>query len=249
MMAGTFHVGFCTLALGLLLTGTTSHGDFDPANSLHDRWDRLLKKHVTAEGRVSYRSFLSDTAELNRYLHQLRASPPNASWTRAEQTAFWINAYNAFTVSLILRHYPCSSIRDLYGGKPWDEPFVAMGKARYTLNQIEHDVLRNKLFDPRLHFALNCAAASCPPLRREAYVAHRLYTQLDDAARRFINDYRFNQISPHQARLSMIFQWYEKDFPEGIRGYVNRYAQTRILPDATLEFLPYDWSLNDENTR
>ncbi len=249
MMMRSLHVGFGAVAMGWMLTGTSSHGSLGPASHLHDRWDRLLKKHITTEGKVSYRGFLSDTAELNRYLYQLRVSPPNASWTRAEQTAFWINAYNAFTISLILRHYPCSSIRDLHGGKPWDVPFVVIGTERYTLNQIEHDVLRKTLFDPRLHFALNCAAASCPPLRQEAYSAHRLDVQLDDAARYFINNHRFNQITPHHARLSMIFLWYEKDFPSGIRAYVNRYAHIRLLPDATLEFLPYDWSLNDENMR
>ncbi len=220
----------------------------------HDQWDALLKKHVTPEGLVHYRDFLRDSAQLNAYLRLLEsAHPSDKGWTRAEQMAYWINAYNAYTIQLILRHYPVSSIKDIKSGiafvnSVWDIKFIRIQGYAYDLNNIEHNILRPVFCDARIHAAINCASRSCPALRSEAYIAERLDEQLDDAMRRFVNDTLRNQIRTDGARLSRIFSWFSGDFERdagSVRAYVNRYARTPLSSDAPIDYLDYDWALNE----
>jgi len=220
----------------------------------HERWDALLKKYVGADGLVNYRDFLRDSAELNAYLHSLESAHPNdKSWTRAEQMAYWINAYNAYTVQLVLRHYPVRSIKDIRRGiafvnSVWDLKFIRIQGYTYDLNNIEHNILRAVFRDARIHAAINCASYSCPPLRNEAYTSERLNTQLDEAMRRFINDPLRNRVHAQGAQLSRIFRWFSGDFERdagSLRAYINRYAHTPLSPKAPIEYLPYDWSLNE----
>ncbi|MCS6929637.1 MAG: DUF547 domain-containing protein [Saprospiraceae bacterium] len=220
----------------------------------HERWDALLKKHVDSNGLVRYQELLRDSAELNAYLRLLEGAHPNdKTWTRAEQMAYWINAYNAFTIQLILRHYPVKSIKDIKQGiafvnSVWDIKFIRIQGYTYDLNNIEHNILRPIFKDARIHAAINCASFSCPRLRNEAYVADRLDAQLDDAMRRFINDPLRNRISAEKAELSKIFSWFSRDFERdagSIRAYLNRYAQTPIGPQTPISYLEYDWSLNE----
>lgn len=217
-----------------------------PAN-LHKPWDELLKKYVSAAGTVNYQSFKNDRAKLEAYLKSLTTNPPAESWKRADQMAYWINAYNAVTVKAVLDHYPLKSIKDIDGGKVWEKPAITIGGKSYSLNNIEHDMLRKKFSDPRIHFAVNCASASCPKLINEAFTAEKLEAQLNAVAKGFINDASRNKISSNNLQLSAIFDWYKGDFTTKgtLIDFLNQYSATRISSGASISFLPYDWSLNE----
>jgi len=219
----------------------------------HEIWDGLLKKHVAPDGFVDYKGMIQDRAELNRYLHLLESSHPQRSWSRAEQMAYWINAYNAFTVKLIVDHYPVTSIKDIKKGIPfvntvWDIKFINIQSEVYDLNAIEHGILRKNFPDGRIHAAVNCASYSCPVLRAEAFTADRLESQLDDSMRRFVNDPLRNRVKADQAELSAIFNWFGGDFKKdegSVRAFVNKYADTPMSDNAKISHLDYDWSLNE----
>ncbi|MFM9968471.1 MAG: DUF547 domain-containing protein [Burkholderiales bacterium] len=197
------------------------------------------------------------------------------AWTKPRQMAFLLNAYNAYTVEKILTRYPnLKSIRD-FGtvfGNPWKDKFFRLFGRDAWLDHLEHDLLRAKgVYDePRIHFAANCASLGCPMLREEAYVGERLEAQLEEQTRRFLSDRSRNRFNPKTSRLevSRIFDWYKEDWTSGYRGisvdvapivsreqYFARYAA--LLADApadrniifqgkaALEFLDYDWALND----
>jgi hypothetical protein len=210
----------------------------------HQLWDELLRQYVGANGKVNYQGLLKQNTKLQRYLDLLAANPPRETWPRDERMAYWINAYNAFTVKLILDNYPLKSIMDLRGGKVWDHKWITLGNETYSLNHIEHDILRPKYKDARIHFALNCAARSCPPLLNRAYQADNLDRLLEQQTKVFINDKKFNQISPKTAQVSKIFEWYAEDFGDLV-AYLNRYSTTKIEAGAKLSFNEYVWALNE----
>ena len=168
--------------------------------------------------------------------------------------AYWINAYNAFTVKLIVDHYPVQSIKDIKNGIPfvntvWDIKFIEIEEAVYDLNNIEHGILRPKFQDPRIHFAVNCASVSCPKLWNRAYTAKGLGEQLDRAARDFLRDERRNVIAEDRVQLSKIFSWYGMDFKKkgkSLIEYLNQYSPVQIQPDAEVDYLEYNWNLNEE---
>ena len=173
----------------------------------HDIWNKLLQKHVNAQGKVNYKGLIEDSTDFNKYLTLLKSNHPNEkNWTKNERLAYWINAYNAFTIKLILDHYPVKSIKDIKNGIPfvntvWDIKFIHIESATYDLNNIEHSIIRPRFGDPRVHMAVNCASTSCPNLRNEAYVAERLDEQLDAAATAFVNDKTKNILDPKNLLL------------------------------------------------
>jgi hypothetical protein len=219
----------------------------------HGEWDALVKKHVSKNGMVDYQGFLKDKKQLQVYLDKLSANRPTSKWSKNEKMAFWINAYNAFTVKLIVDHYPVKSIKDIKKGIPfvnsvWDIAFIPMGKEKIDLNYIEHTILRKEFKDPRIHAAINCASFSCPLLRNEAYTAVRLDEQLNDAMRRFVNDSQRNQLDKSNIKISKIFSWFAGDFKlngSSVVDYLNKYAKKRVQPNAKIDFLEYQWELND----
>src|SRR5690606_17363544 len=173
--------------------------------------DKLLGRYVSAEGRVDYPGLQQDSARLRKAIALMTATAPAPSWSRADQMAFWINAYNAYTLLTIVEHYPVASIMDIDNGQTWEIAHAVVGGRNYTLNEIEHAVLLSKFRDPRIHFALNCAAVSCPPLMNKAYRGASLEATLEDRTRAFIRS-SHNQLTPFKARLSEIFKWYKSDF-------------------------------------
>ena len=218
----------------------------------HQLWDTLLQDHVTEAGWVDYEGLRKDTVRLNRYLDLLRRHHPNdRHWRREEQLAYWINAYNAFTVQLILQHYPVESIKDIKRGIPfvnsvWDLKFIRIEERTYDLNNIEHGILRARFEEPRIHFAVNCASVSCPALRNRAYTAEELDAQLDRAARAFLRDPLRNRIRPPgRAELSRIFSWYRGDFRPDLITYLNSFLETPLAEHAEIRFMDYDWRLNE----
>ncbi len=228
-------------------------GTFSQKAPSHQQWDKLLKKYVNGSGLVNYKGLQKDKAELDSYLKTLSNNAPQSSWSQDEQKAYWINAYNAFTVSLILQHYPVKSIKDIAGkiykiNTPWDIKFIDIGSKKYDLNNIEHSILRKQFNDPRIHFAIVCASMSCPRLRNEAYTAAQLNAQLEDAGRDFLNDKSRNRISADKAELSKYFSWYKGDFTKNgsLVDFVNKYSQTKMNADTKIGSLNYNWSLNEQ---
>lgn len=211
----------------------------------HGLWDALLQQHVRSDGRVSYAGLKVDMADLQAYLDQLAERPIQPNWSRGEKMAYWINAYNAFTVKLILDNYPLKSITALDGGKPWDVKRIQLGGKTYSLNGIENDILRPQYKDARIHFAVNCAAKSCPQLHNRAYTASNLESLLDKSARAFINNAKFNTLAADKVEVSKIFDWYAADFGASLPAYLSQYAKTEISPTAQVSFKEYDWALNE----
>jgi hypothetical protein len=211
----------------------------------HSKWDELLKKYVDpAEHKVSYAYLKNDRKQLDDYLAELKKYPVRENWSGKEKMAYWINAYNAFTIALVLEFYPVQSIMDIYEGKAWDQKWINLGDNAYSLNQIENEILRPVYKDPRIHFALNCAAKSCPPLLNGAFTAENLDLLLDRQTKKFINDRDFNQIAAKQALVSRIFEWYADDFGNLVE-YLNHYSDFEILNTAEIKFTEYNWSLNE----
>ncbi|MCG8576475.1 MAG: DUF547 domain-containing protein [Flavobacteriales bacterium] len=219
----------------------------------HGIWDELTKKYVTEEGKVNYKGFQKEEARLDEYLKVLSANHPDKSWNRNQRLAYWINAYNAFTVKLIVKNYPIKSIKELGGGiykvnTPWDIKFIKIGDKTYDLNNIEHGIIRKEFKEPRIHFAINCAAVSCPKLRNEAYFPDRLDAQLDDQAIFFINNSPKNNITSEEAQLSKIFSWFRGDFKKkypSIMAFINKYSTVKIEKKTKISYLEYDWNLNE----
>ena len=254
------------------MTTPVSTFAFDHA---HAAWGALLKGHVQVaqdghSSRVDYRGLANERKKLTAYLLELSAVAPGEyrGWTRAQQLAFLINAYNAYTVELVLTRYPeLKSIKDLGSlfSSPWKKKFFTLLGSGRSLDDIEHGLIRapGAFDEPRIHFALNCASIGCPMLRDEAFTADRVDAQLEDGVRRFLGDRSRNRHEPSSGRLALspIFDWYKADFEKGHRGirstrqFVAPYAD--LLADsaadraavrtaqAALRYLDYDWNLND----
>ena len=234
-------------------------------------WNALLKKHVRwlpdgKQSQVNYKGFAADRAALKEVLAVLSAVPRATfdGWNKPQQMAFLINAYNAFTVELILTKYPeLKSIKDLGSlfQSPWKKKFFTLLGEERHLDWIEHEQLRPIYKEPRVHAAVNCASIGCPALRDEAFVAPRLEAQLEDGMRRFLGDHTRNRVTNGKLEVSEIFKWFSDDFEKGHQGFKRvedvfaRYAEQ--LSDTPAEqadlrarklpvgFLDYDWSLND----
>ena len=260
------------LAAALPLARSVRAQAFDPS---HAAWTALLKKHVVVlqggrASQVRYAGFAADRDALKAYLAQLSAVSPATfdGWPAAQRMAFLINAYNAFTVELILTRYPrLESIKDLGSllSSPWKPKIVPLLGTMLSLDNIEHDMLRKRgsYDDPRVHFAVNCASIGCPALREEAFTADRLEAQLEEQAARFMSDRSRNRwnAAAGRAEVSKIFDWFGEDFRLGHKGigslsaFLARHADR--LADAPAEreriraggfgisFLDYDWKLND----
>lgn len=215
-------------------------------------WAELLKNNVN-NGAVDYAGFQRDEAALDRYLEELAAQDPK-QLSRDARYAFYINAYNAWTVKLILGAYPgIKSIKELGGlfKTPWEKPIVRIGSQTFTLDEIEHKMLRPQFKDPRIHFVVNCASKSCPPLRSEPYAAGKLDAQLDDATRSFLNNPANYRLEGANFYVSLLFKWYREDFNNDVIGFYLNYASEDLKaeieaagPALSVKYLDYDWGLN-----
>ncbi len=253
-MKYAINISIAFFLLAILNSCKVSDYKSDAQPVSHKIWDELLQSYVDDEGLVNYKGFIKDSLRFNEYINILNSAHPNKkNWSREEQLSYWINAYNAYTVQLIIRNYPVSSIKDIKDGVPfvntvWDIKFINIENANYDLNNIEHGIIRPKFKEPRIHFAINCASASCAPLRNEAYTAEKLETQLEDAAKKFINNPSRNEISEDKAMLSKYFTWFKGDFTEelSVIAYINQYADVKINEDAAIDYLEYNWQLNEQ---
>ena len=211
-------------------------------------FDSFLQKNVDKTGRVDYKSLKNNETLLDNYLAYIQNNEPTKDWSSNKKKAFWINTYNAYTIKIILNNYPLKSIRDIKidGKTAWKIPFVKVGQKRYTLDQIEHEILRKKFNDPRIHVGINCASISCPRLLNFAFTEDNIASVLDNLMKEFINDTTRNKISKNNVALSEIFNWFSKDFIKNgtIISYLNTYAAIKISEKASIKYLTYNWSLN-----
>lgn len=250
----------------IILAGTTFifAQDSYAFDKTHNTFDKLLKENVTinqGESRVDYRKIKANPKLLQSYLAQLQTLTKDeyTKFTEAEKIAFLINAYNAYTLDLIVRNYPVKSIKDLGGllSSPWKKKFFKLFRQDMSLDGIEHGMLRKDFNEPRIHFAVNCASKGCPPMANEAFGGDRLHEQLEKSALLFIQNPKQNRYDPKSDTLyaSSIFKWYGSDFDKtygSYQAYVapritqNKTEQEKILKRKVKEvFNDYDWMLNE----
>lgn len=263
----TWRVKQLILVIGLLISWSAYASEFD-----HSAWNSLLNKHVVmidqgTASQVDYDGFAKDRTQLEQYLKSLKSVSHTSfdSWSKQEQLAFLINAYNAWTIELILTEYPnLESIKDLgsWLSSPWSKEFVPLLGETRSLDDIEHRMIREEgvYNEPRIHFAVNCASIGCPALLSNAFTGAQLKQQLDEATQRFLKDRSRNQLKGDTLYVSKIFDWYGEDFEKGWGGYQSLvqffagHSEALGLNDADvkrlkagdidIEFLDYDWKLN-----
>ena len=239
----------------------------------HHLWDMLLQKHVQVimsgnSTLVDYAGIASEEDILQQYLQQMSSITVTEfdNWPKNEQLAFLINAYNAWTVALILTQYPdLSSIKDLgsFFQTPWKKNFIPLLGKKRSLDDIEHNLIRGsgRYNEPRIHFAVNCASIGCPALGTEAYRGDHLEEQLEEATKKFLQDHQRNRFEDNMLKISSLFKWYKKDFAQGWRGaktlhqFLALYHTSLQIPanqltqlkngDIDILYLKYDWHLND----
>ncbi|OUR94527.1 hypothetical protein A9Q87_02520 [Flavobacteriales bacterium 34_180_T64] len=210
----------------------------------HSTWDALLKTYVSEQGNVNYKELKAERSKITNYITELSNNIPKDSWSTNDKMAYWINAYNAMTVDLILRNYPLKSIKDIE--KPWEQRLWKLHNKWYNLDEIEHQILR-KMNDPRIHFGIVCASVSCPKLQNEAFIASKLDDQLTHATRTFLADTNENSLSENSLKLSKIFKWFAKDFKQNgtLIEFLNTYTDITISEQAKKNYKDYNWNLND----
>ena len=250
--------GPCALVLGwVVIAAWTAGAEFDQTHAI---FTGVLTQYVK-DARVDYAALKAHPQDLNHYLDQAAAVTKDEfkKWSEPQQIAFLSNSYNAYTLRLIVDHYPLKSIKDIgsiFSG-PWDQPVVKLFGEATTLNAVEHKMLRKDYSEPRIHFALVCAAKGCPPLRSEAYVADRLNEQLDDQAKQFLATPNKNRVEAGEqvVYLSPIFKWYGGDFEKksgsvlaALKPYwPEKAAAVLSKGDFKIRYTDYDWSLNEQS--
>ena len=221
---------------------------FLEANTQTNLFDELLQTHVSKDGIVDYKSFKKDLPKLQKYISYLQKTTLDSSWSDNKKKAFWINAYNAYTIKLILKNHPLKSIIDIKQKEKsaWEIPFSKIGGEIYTLDEIEHKILRKQLFDARIHVGVNCASISCPKLERSAFTEDNIEKKLSSLMKSFINDSSRNKISSNEIQISEIFKWFKDDFTKesSLIDYLNKYSEVEINSNTKISYLKYNWSLN-----
>ena len=269
-----------TLCLIVLLTAPWNHLLAAPSSDLwprwaehdagstrtidHSEWNAFLGRYVQVQQGDVYRFnyaevTASDRTQLQSYLATMSATPIS-EFNRNEQLAYWINLYNALTVEIILQHYPVDSIREisfsLFTSGPWREKLIRVEDEELSLDDIEHRILRPIWKDPRIHYAVNCAAIGCPNLQSNAFSAGNTDAMLDRAAREFINHPRGVSVSYGELRVSGIYDWFEEDFggdDAGVIAHLKQYADTKLQASLAgkkrIGQYHYDWTINDPKAR
>ena len=214
----------------------------------------LLGRYVK-DGLVDYAGFKRDESRLNAYLKILEEIRPQ-SLSREEQLALYINAYNAWTIKLVLSAYPgIRSIKEIgpFWSTPWRKEFIPLEGRTLSLDDIEHGIIRQRFKDSRIHFAVNCASKSCPPLAGKPYRGEKLNARLDAVTRAFVNDPRNNRLEGETLYVSKIFEWYAADFESGVVSFFLKYGDETLIKALEngqdrikIKYLDYDWSLNSQ---
>ena len=240
------HIAWCFGETGTHLKATFDHS--------HDAFTQVLQKVVHPQGRASrvdFRQLTQDPDRLSTYLATLSSASQQQfnGFTKPQQLAFLINAYNGYQLKLVIDNYPIGSIKDVgnFFRSPWDIEFFQLFGDDASLNLIEHGMIREQFNEPRIHFAVNCASISCPPLQRVAFQAVQLDEQLEAATVNFLNDKSVNRVDPNSNRLlvSKIFDWYGEDFDDVTAFILSKMQGVESSNRAfKLDYLDYDWGLN-----
>jgi hypothetical protein len=228
--------------------GGNGNGDPAPSNTTnfhaYIKLNSFLKKYVSYSGNVNYAQIKSNKTELNNILKEFQSNYPSGSWSKNQKLAYWINAYNIYTIKLVVDNYPTTSITKITE-KPWHKKFIKLGGKTYSLDNIENDIIRKQFNEPRIHFALNCASKSCPILMNSSYVSTNLDMQLTKQTRKFLADKTKNILSSKKIQISKIFEWYKADFDKvgGVVSFIEQYSSTAFNKPA-IQYMPYSWDLN-----
>ena len=226
-------------------------------------WDDILQKHVDQEGLVDYKSLKRSQGRLDEYLSLLARTDPVAL-SNSGKLAYWINAYNAFTLKLILDHYPVKSIKDI--PRRWEIKEWVAGGQKYSLNQIEHEILRKDFEEPRIHFAIVCASIGCPNLWNRAFTEDDIDDQLDQAGKTFFASPKHFRFETRKSAfggdvvvlsLSKILKWFKEDFTNGgktpVMDFAMQYVDSSVAKKISqagnsikIKYLSYDWDLNEK---
>lgn len=215
----------------------------------HSSWDQILVLNVTDEGLVDYDGVTNDVVVFYKYFRYLQNVSPKDTWSKEEKIAYWLNVYNATVMKMIVDEYPITSINQLEN--PWKRKAFKSNNIRYSLDDIEHKILR-KFGDPRIHFLLNCGSMSSPRLWNRAYTSENISYALDERTREFINDPQRNQINSQIVRISQLFEWYEDDFLShniDVIDFINEYSTITINKKIRKKYVAYDWNLNKNNEK
>lgn len=244
------HALICSVLLACNSTGTNSEiASRSSEQPAYSDYSAFLKKYVSSDGLVNYKGVVKDKTTLNKLLSSFQNNSPKSDWSEKQQLAYWINAYNLYTISLVSEHYPVKSIKDINGSSgPWDLKFIKIDGKTYSLNDIETNMIRKKFGEPRIHFAVNCASISCPKLLNEAYIADKLDEQLTRMTKAFLNDPSKNKISSDKLVISKIFDWYKSDFDKsgGVKAFIRKYSGTNVKDNASVSYMDYNWNLNEK---
>lgn len=209
----------------------------------------VLQNFVSKEGLVDYKGLAKNAVKLKSWTDFVAKTGVNKNWSNNKKKAFWINVYNAYTLQLIVDNYPIESITKISknGLTAWKIPFAIVGNKAYTLDAIEHEILRKKFNDPRIHVGVNCASISCPKLANFAFTEKNLDKALDKLMNDFINDAHRNKLNTNRVQVSQIFNWFQLDFTKkgSLIDYLNRFSKVRIDSNASIDYLTYNWNLND----
>jgi len=240
------------ICLGVLMCASVSKAAGIDAKDNNRLYAELLSTYVH-KGVVGYQGLKADEKKLDAYLDILASLDPE-KFSRDDQFAFYVNAYNAWTIKLILTGYPgVKSIKDMgtWFASPWKKKICRINGKVLTLDDIEHNILRPRFKDPRVHFAVNCASKGCPKLMSEPYHGQILNRQLDDAARGFVNDPKKNYLDGDTLYVSSIFKWFAEDFDHDVLAFFSKYASGELKDQLSagsrpvnIKYLDYDWSLN-----
>tara|TARA_B110000037_G_scaffold223156_1_gene303027 strand:- start:14825 stop:15541 length:717 start_codon:yes stop_codon:yes gene_type:complete len=234
------------ILLSLLMVSGMTFASEQPDHSI---FDRFLNKYVSSTGKVNYKGMKTQMDSLDAYITELRGTFPSSDWGRNAKKAYYCNAYNAYTLKLVLVKYPLNSVKDAsFSGKDlWSVKLVKLGDKTFTLAHVENEILR-KMKDPRIHFAINCASYSCPRIWNHAFTEENISSRMTKLTKEYINNPKHNTITPKKIKISKIFDWYSTDFvkdDQTLIQYLNKYSKVQIESTAKIEYLPYNWSLNE----
>jgi hypothetical protein len=247
LIAIALFLNSCFSAKGLpikTVNNTTNSSDSIVIN--HSNFDVLLKKYVAKNGDVNYKGLKTETGKLNTYISYLEQQKPSKNWSVETQLAYFINVYNANTLKLIVDNYPTKSIKDI--SNPWLKNRFTIGGKAFSLAGLENGILR-KMNEPRIHFAINCASASCPKLLQDAYTEKNVMDLMERATQEFINNSDKNKLTSNTAKISEIFKWYENDFNQNgtVLDYINKYSAVKVNSNTKIEYIDYNWGLNEQH--
>ena len=229
--------------LTILVLLVTTAQTFSQKKPDHTVWDQILILNVTEQGKVNYEGIMKISPLFYKYFRSLSENPPTDEWSKDEKLAYWINAYNSIAVKMIIDNYPVKDINELHD--PWNQKFFRIKDKRYSLDDIEHTILR-KFNEPRIHFLINCASFSSPKLMNRAYTAENINMALEKCTKEFINDPTRNIITPSKVQISQIFEWYKDDFNRGdVVSFINKYSDVKISEIPKDGYITYNWDLNN----